>query len=439
MSETFAQGYALLVGIGGDLPNTVNDAVGIADVLKDPMRCSYPSDHVQLLIGEVATRIAILSALDQLAQSTDSQSVVVIYFSGHGYRVTSPMGKSYYLLPSGYNMNQLYETAVSGTEFTDKLRVIPAQKLLVLLDCCHAGGVGATTVTGLELVKSPLPPEAMDFFLKGAGRVLIASSREGELSFAGKPYSAFTLVLIETLCGIGLARMDGYVRVSDLAMHASEVVPRRTADRQHPILHFEHADNFVLAYYAGGGTEPKGLPFSSEPEIEPEPGAWTISGQSYQTVRGSQANISGDVQGLTQVGDINMQVGFFQPCWTILGGVMQAQRDIVVSRDFRHESDALTQVFADLVERVRLLPADDQVVVKPLVEQVHSQTQKIQTGDASHDVQSGLERRLKNLVAMAPDIGEVAVATLADPSAGIAMLVRKIAQKVQNELKSSAK
>jgi hypothetical protein len=124
------------------------------------------------------------------------------------------------------------------------------------------------------MAKSPLPPEAQGLRAEGSGRVLVASSQEDELSFAGKPYSAFTLALIEALCGTGVAKEDGIVRVADLALHAREVVPGRTDGRQHPILHFEHADNFALAYYAGGEKQSKGLPFTVAPEIEPEPGAW---------------------------------------------------------------------------------------------------------------------------------------------------------------------
>jgi hypothetical protein len=127
--------------------------------------------------------------------------------------------------------------------------------------------------------------------------VLIASSQEDELSFGGKPYSTFTLALIEALAGEGVAKEDGYVRVADVALHARQVVPGRTKDRQHPILHFEHADNFVLAYYAGGDAQPKGLPFDVEPEIEPEPGAWTGIDQRGQVVRGPQTSIAGDVRG----------------------------------------------------------------------------------------------------------------------------------------------
>jgi hypothetical protein len=199
-------------------------------------------------------------------------------------------------------VNRLKATAVSGGEFAQKLRAIPAQKLLVLLDCCHAGGVGDAKAPGIALAKSPLPPEATELLAEGHGRVLIASSQEDELSFAGKPYSAFTLALIEALAGQGVAKQDGFVRVADLALHAREVVPGRTKDRQHPILHFEHADNFALAYYAGGATKPKGLPFPvASVEIEPEPGAW------QGRVNGSGAVAQGDHA--TALGEGAVQVG----------------------------------------------------------------------------------------------------------------------------------
>ena len=42
----------------------------------------------------------------------------------------------------------------------------------------------------------------------------------------------------------------------------------------------------------------KGLPFDQEPEIEPEPGAWSRgSDQRDQNVNGSQTNITGNVCG----------------------------------------------------------------------------------------------------------------------------------------------
>jgi hypothetical protein len=157
----------------------------------------------------------------------------------------------------------------------------------------------------MGFTNSPLPPEALDLFAEGRGRVLIASSKEDEFSFAGKPYSAFTLALIEALCGRGTAKQDGYVRVSDLALYTREKVPQRTQDRQHPILHFEQADNFALAYYAGGDAQPKELPFSVEPEIEPEPGAWSaLSTQQTAIVIGNGTVVQGNNNQVVGAGGI---------------------------------------------------------------------------------------------------------------------------------------
>ena len=152
-----------------------------------------------------------------------------------------------------------------------------ARKLLLLLDCCHAAGLDQRKAPGAMLEKAPIPPQAEAMLRAGSGRVVIASSRADEVSFAGKPYSAFTQALIEGLAGSGANEQDGYARVADLAMYTSWRVPGRTKDRQHPVLNFEKADNFPVAFYAGGDPKPKGTPFEVPTEIEPEPGAWRVN------------------------------------------------------------------------------------------------------------------------------------------------------------------
>jgi len=296
MNASFAHGHALIVGVGADLPNTVDDAVGLAGILRDPERCAYPSGQVQLLTGAGANKDAILGALDALADLTDPEATVVFYYSGHGYQVATAIGHAYFLLPFGYNLGQLPQSCISGKELTDRLAAIPAKKLLVLLDCCHAGGIEESKAPGAQFAKAALPPEAHDLLAQGSGRVVIASSKADEFSFAGKPYSAFTLALIEALAGRGASHQDGYVRAADLALYAREKVPQRTNGRQHPILNFEQADNFMLAYYAAGDTQPKGLPFAGQPEIEPEPGAWAgLPTTSTVTNTGGGAFIGGSL------------------------------------------------------------------------------------------------------------------------------------------------
>jgi hypothetical protein len=47
MSESFPHGYAVVVGVGADLPMTVPDATAIADLLRDPARCAQARRAVQ--------------------------------------------------------------------------------------------------------------------------------------------------------------------------------------------------------------------------------------------------------------------------------------------------------------------------------------------------------------------------------------------------------
>ena len=246
----FDSGYALLIGVGADLPVTVKDATALHKLLIDPVRCAYPSDHVEFLIESDATRANILAALDRLDRRVmdGPDATVIIYFSGHG--VESP---DYYLLPYNYDLSDLPGTCLSGAEFTERLEALHAQKLLVLLDACHAGGLAE--VKGLPgITKSPVPANLVEALLAGSGRVVIASSRKDQKSLIlpGASYSAFTQALLEGLAGQGAAELDGYARVADVAMYISRVVSTRTNDRQHPILKLNKADNFALAYYAGG-------------------------------------------------------------------------------------------------------------------------------------------------------------------------------------------
>ncbi len=303
--------HALIIGVGADLPNTVTDAQGVNQILTDPTRCCFAAKDVTLLTDAVATRTNILTALDELT-ALQSETVVLIYFSGHGCLAQSSMGESYYLMPYGYDISSLYKSAISGQEFTERLRNISAQHLLLLLDCCHAGGMvdADTKMPGLTLMKSPLPLETEQLFAKGSGRIIIASSQANEVSFVAHPYSLFTRALIECFSGQGVSKQDGYVRALDLALYAREKVPGWSNGRQHPIADIERADNFIVAYYAAGEktSKPLELPAINAAEIsDPNP----LPRQSTVTIgkidlRGSQGANIGTQGPITQTfGPIN--------------------------------------------------------------------------------------------------------------------------------------
>lgn len=270
-SQVF-QGHAVVVGVGADLPVTIQDAIAVANLLCNPNRCAFPANQVQLLTEQAATRSQILTALDKLAQDAGPDSTTVVYFSGHGYRVEQAgCPDEYYLVVCGYDLDDLSRTCITGIEFTSKLRAIQSRKLLVLLDCCFAGGLAQPKAPGRMLKKAPLPLQAQSILAQGSGRVILGSSRADEesLVYPGNPNSEFTIALLESLAGAGASEKDGYARVIDMALYINHVVASRTGEAQHPIMKISNIEeNFAVAYYAGGSA--KVLPLSL-PGVHPIP------------------------------------------------------------------------------------------------------------------------------------------------------------------------
>ena len=259
-SSTFSDGYALLIGVGADLPVTVKDATALHDVLINPVRAAYPTVNVELLIEADANRQNILDAFERLIQRVDNNpnATVIVYFSGHGGKIfRSGELAEYFLVPYNYNPTQRANTAISGKEFTEKVEAIKARKLVVLLDCCHAGGISALKDVSETFEKAPLPPDLLSALERGSGRVVIASSKENEVSYTGTPYSVFTACLVEALAGKAVIKKDGFARILDILSYLFGQVPLRTSDRQHPFVNkvLNLDDNFPLCYYAGGAKD----------------------------------------------------------------------------------------------------------------------------------------------------------------------------------------
>lgn len=257
IKQVFTHGYALLIGVGADLPVTVDDATAVRDLLINPARAGYPSDQVTLLTETRANRDGILAAFEHLIQQVknDPEATVIVYFSGHGGKFRfQGQEPEYFLVPYGYDPVRDQETALSDQEFTSNIEAIHARKLIVLLDCCHAGGVPLLKNAATTFEKSPVPPGLLDALQAGSGRVVIASSRENEYSYTGTPYSVFTACLLEALSGKASASKDGLARILDVVSYLFEHVPQRTSDKQHTFVKkmLDLDDNFPLCYYAGG-------------------------------------------------------------------------------------------------------------------------------------------------------------------------------------------
>jgi len=239
-SGVFEQGHALIIGVANyprvnPLPETVlNDARDLRGLLTDPSTCGYPPGQVTQLLDGEATADSIRAALADLAARTGPDNTAVVFFSGHGAHDLAGDDTHQYILPYDCDADDLPGTAIAGDEMTEMLREVQASRLLVLFDSCHSSGAGDPKGIRPQ-IKRGLSEDYYRALAQGKGRVVIASSRPDELSWAlrGMRNSLFTHYLLEALRGEARTLGDGYVRVFDLFRHVADHVPIQ-AD-QHPI------------------------------------------------------------------------------------------------------------------------------------------------------------------------------------------------------------
>lgn len=235
-AERFTHGYALLIGVGGDLPGSVRDVQRMARLLTDPARAAYPESQVWALTGPEATREAVLAALDRMAGQVkeDPEATVIIHYSGHGGHFAGREENTYYLLAAGASNAAM----IPGELFSQKINAIPAKKMLVLLDCCHAEGITERELGHQELEESN--KTLLQMLAGGKGRVIVAACEDDEKSLEiDGSYGLFTQALLEALAGVNSAEGQDYVHILDVLQYLFEIVPVRAAQyrkSQHPVV-----------------------------------------------------------------------------------------------------------------------------------------------------------------------------------------------------------
>lgn len=127
-----------------ELPGVLGDANRLADVLR--RQADAPIADVKVLFNEQATREAILDALREVAREALAGDQVLIWFGGHGIEKLggdSPMpdGMTRYLLPADATTDTIEAIGISTRQLTEELARLRAAEVVVVLDCCHGGGL----------------------------------------------------------------------------------------------------------------------------------------------------------------------------------------------------------------------------------------------------------------------------------------------------------
>jgi|GEM_PF-3682118 len=240
--EIFMHGYALIIGIGVDLPGSINDAQALYDTLTNPSIAAYPPENVRLLCGHEATKTNIEAGLEELQAfaTQDPEATIVIFYSGHGIQTPSQVEhkNDYFLLPHDFMQSREDSLRINGRQFSAEIEKIASERLFVVLDCCHAQGVLSKSVPHTKEIpihNSSLVP----IFTGGKGKVIIGSCRDEEVSLEVDGHGLFTTALLEALMGCNSSGKNDYVHMLDVLQYVLITVPIRSKKYkqiQHPVI-----------------------------------------------------------------------------------------------------------------------------------------------------------------------------------------------------------
>ncbi len=184
----------------------------LAQVLRDPQLGGFPHDQVVVL--QDPQRTPMERAVAELFSNRDSDDLLLLYFSGHGFRdnqrqLLLSCSES---IKSKQGKPELYST-VRARDVQAYMQASNSQRQLLILDCCFSGafadGMAAKDDGAIDL-------EAFG----GKGKAVLTSSASIETSSApeaGDGLSMYTRFLVEGIStGAADLQRRGFVDVKDL-------------------------------------------------------------------------------------------------------------------------------------------------------------------------------------------------------------------------------
>lgn len=206
------------------------DAESIAQIFKSQEGVLFNEVSTRVLVNEEATREAILNSMSRFLGQAVKDDVVLIFMSGHGWK--DNIG-SYYFLPHNATWENLISNGLPMSQFELALKSLHqnVEKLILLLDTCHAGAAS-------ESSRGAIGTDLLEALGQARGLYKLSASTASEASWedAKWGHGAFTYSLLDGLDGAA-ASSDGVVWLGNLFSHVGKTVPRLTEGKQHP--HFD--------------------------------------------------------------------------------------------------------------------------------------------------------------------------------------------------------
>ncbi|UZS00213.1 DEAD/DEAH box helicase [Chondrinema litorale] len=244
--------------------------------------------NTKLLSNEDAIKNSIEKELESLT-NCNINDVVVISFSGHG-------SETHELVPYDYNSQDVKNTAISLESLQQWFEKIPAQTLILILDCCFSGGMGA------KVLKVDYHPKILKSTttlldqLSGHGRIILTASGADEEAWESQKtgHGLLTHFLIEALQGVEEVQIAGKISIFKLL----EYVSRRVVDAadsfghpQNPTLRGTLDSNITWPVFKPGDLYEKYFPDHSHAIANNDLQSLKVFGFSTEIINGWSSSI----------------------------------------------------------------------------------------------------------------------------------------------------
>jgi formylglycine-generating enzyme required for sulfatase activity len=224
----YEKSYGLVIGIDTysdprfmPLGNAESDAQAIAEILSGE---PYGFD-VNLLLGEEATKRAVVGALGRL-RSTQPDDRIVFYFAGHGYVLSDNWGNDVGYLACADTVPDDPYGGLEFDEVTKIRRFAKAKHIAFILDACFTGAALGLTRGAIS------PAAASEYLIHRAYQVLTAGAVE-VVSDARSMTGELVKVLRE-----GVPGRSGPLTFSHIGQHVHDVIHDQSKGMQSPICQY---------------------------------------------------------------------------------------------------------------------------------------------------------------------------------------------------------
>ncbi len=194
----FGRYYALIIGNQdythiAPLETPINDSNQLADLLRDKYGFT-----VDTLFN--ANNIEVMEAINNLKDKLTANDNLLIYYAGHGSRMSSGKYTNGYWLPVNAEAPPRDTFWVSNEFITRHLSRLDARRVLVIADSCYAGMLSDAPGFLMLGAQANNNPDFIKYKLPKRSRLLLSSGGDKPVIDNGAPgHSIFASLLLKTL------------------------------------------------------------------------------------------------------------------------------------------------------------------------------------------------------------------------------------------------